>query len=585
MFWIYEMKKNHFSGLAPATLIIGVCLAANLATLSVGLPSRAKATLIFEEGTQQQYVPALKQLREKIYEQITTGETVTIIKNLKPAVIDEVPYNVSRSFLLQTIWPDETAPVRALQNINPQHLQFNPHFHQYGPLFFYSAGAAIQIGAWIGMFPNPHQIEAYLANPEYAKRMWMAPRLISAFSMTLAAFIIFFLARTAYGPYWGIFACALIASSPVLLMESHYLKPYNQAALLNSVVLLFLFRTRETWRAKYLFFAAFLSIIGVGFLPTNATLISAIVVIAWTTRGRYHGQQFVFLKCMGILVISFIIFDPWWLLATKEAIYAFSGDPAAKPKAMFSLVNWLRSWLYYYPEGSNYILFMTAAAGIIIGVIRKNFLVIICAVPIILLTPMLALSAIPHYVSSVYPAIVLAAVYALRELHRFSHRISKTLAGLMLAYGLCQFAFYLRVLQQFDVVQLQAGQWINKNIPRGSTVGSPHMTPLLPPFHFFDYQLMPIGPTADCVATDLASTHPDYYVAHGSSAPDTQKTLGSFYKPIAAFQVHTPFDSFVKNYLFALLMEPITIYIAKDISLPSENEKSRTTTTIRPARI
>jgi hypothetical protein len=545
-------------GWAVALTITLIFLIFNLSTLTVGLPSSQKAQNLFRDGQHQQVVPVLKQLRDKLYQELETKGFYKIVKNFS-IDDDERPLHICRSFLLQAIYPDETQPVRALQNINPNKLQFNPRFHEYGPMFFYSAGAAMYLGYLFKLYPHPREIDAFIANPDFTKRLWSIPRILSMLSIAAAALVMFFTIRLLAGINWGLFAAVVTAAAPVLQMEAHYLKPYNQSALMNAVTLLLMLLSHQRRQVRYLYMAAVSAALSTGFLPTSGVFVILLAATAWITR-RNFSEENAFWKTIAVLAVAGALFNPWAILEPREVIRNFSEEHTLKPQLLVSVWGWFKIWLITYPQGATLPLFLAALVGLVAGVVRKSFVAIICTAPLLMITPFFALHFNPHYISSVYPALVILAVWGLLAVQQWSRRVARIGATVIILAVLAQFAFYQITLKRSDAIQLAAGAWINDNIPPGSVIGSRRITPIFPPFRILDYKIVLFGDAESYSLDDVQTVLPSYYIAREPDAVTESEWFRREYRQLIAFPLRTPFDAMFTNTMFPLLSHTFVVY-------------------------
>ncbi|MCG3203448.1 MAG: hypothetical protein KCHDKBKB_00112 [Elusimicrobia bacterium] len=539
-------------------------------TLDVGLPSSQKAALLFDNETHQQLIPVLKKLREKLYNQISGEGTLRIRAGFEESSAEEVVYHQLRCYLLQAMWSDETAPIRALQNINPKKLRFNPQFHQYGALFFYSVGAGIQFSSWFGIIPPPQDIERYLANPDATKRLWLIPRIQSFIALIGSALILYLLVTLLYGKNWGLLGCLLMISSPALMMETHYLKPYNQSLLFICLAQFLLQKVQQTKNVKYLYACAVASATSAAILPTNAIFSAPLLLVAWFWRHRFKDKNYVFLKAFLILAVSFLTMSPFWILEPLEVMKAFTNDPVASSGPVLSGSNWVRCWVQTFPRGFSLLIYLAALGGMILSIIERNIFVSAWIIPYILITPFITLSFNPHYTAPLYPSAVVFAIYALTFIKKKWPSLS-----LLLALGIgvtlvLQFIFYITILEKFHKRQFEVGEWINKNIPMHSTIGSTRITSVFPPFRLLNYKHTEftdeISPsTREREKVSFFSLSPQYYLAANAEPLPSNPNFQSLYETEQTFPVRTPFDSIIKNHFYPILNTPITVYRLKQL--------------------
>ncbi len=76
--------------------------------------------------------------------------------------------------------PDESFLLDAISNMDPAHLDFNPHFFNYPTLSIYLTAGSIKIADLLGYVKIVNSKEFYVANPDQMARIYIIGRLLAA---------------------------------------------------------------------------------------------------------------------------------------------------------------------------------------------------------------------------------------------------------------------------------------------------------------------------------------------------------------------------------------------------------------------
>ena len=108
--------------------------------------------------------------------------------------------------------PDETPKINAIMRMIDNG-DLNPRYFLHPSLLLYSTYALNSIIQFFGLFPGEFRDTAILAG-----------RMVSAGAGTLSVFLVYAIAKRIYSPIVGIFSAALLASFPLHVTCSRYLK-------------------------------------------------------------------------------------------------------------------------------------------------------------------------------------------------------------------------------------------------------------------------------------------------------------------------------------------------------------------------
>jgi hypothetical protein len=138
--------------------------------------------------------------------------------------------NSYRSLLLRSEQPDEQKPFIVLARMRPWRLEFEPLWIHYGGAFIYPLGAWLQALAWTGAVTLVPDMSRYLQHPAEMGGLYTAGRLFVLLFHLGGIWLIYDLGERLSGRRTGFFAAALFSLSPLVLVNSHSLKPHPYSA-------------------------------------------------------------------------------------------------------------------------------------------------------------------------------------------------------------------------------------------------------------------------------------------------------------------------------------------------------------------
>lgn len=199
-------------------LILILSLFLNLYGINWGLPSQTRSQLVFPVAKEnEQLFKILKDTRTEPkgnileYSQIMvnrygTGRTRPQRLEFFP---DRLPHSepmvgLLRGYLLTGIEPDEQPVIAALSRMDPQRLNFNPHFFTYGGCFIYTVGLALKIASLLDWVTSTHDLSYYFKNPEAMERIYVVGRMVVALSVLLSTFLLYLIGKRLYDRETGL---------------------------------------------------------------------------------------------------------------------------------------------------------------------------------------------------------------------------------------------------------------------------------------------------------------------------------------------------------------------------------------------
>ncbi len=465
--------------------------------------------------------------------------------------------NSFRSFYVRSEHEDEQSILLALSHMKPKQLQFKPHLFTYGALHIYSVGAALAVGALLGQVKLKSSILFYLADPSKMAAMYLAGRLLGVASFIAGGLMLLRLGRRV-GFEAGLIGAALYMMSPAAVVQAHVLKNHTFWPVFVLWTLDRCGIVLERGRRKdYAFAGVVAGLATASFLGAWPACLVVGAAGAMRLLGLHdrHGKpckplpEIEGLVIAGVCAIgAFLIVSPYWVIDFKEAMAEM------KVLSGFSALDagHIPLFITHCLRRSVTDPIMTLIfGGTVLALVRgkKEPFLLLCAIA--LLIGLASTATVGNvlstrqvrYAMGWLAAGSLLAGRALQEMRALKGPAGKlgTLATAVALIGLlCQgsaYAYNFAVGADARSNHFVSGEWIEKNIPEGATIGLlRYPQPSNSPFFRWDrYRLRFIEPK---LAADLPEKSLPAYLALTIPDYDDRSYLGpvlAHYELAAAF--------------------------------------------------
>jgi len=410
-----------------------------------------------------------------------------------------------RSYLLATSQEREYSVVAAVSRMEVRQVNFNPHFFQYGGCFIYTVGLTLKVASlfgWVNLTPD---LSYYFTHPEAMAKIYLAGRLVVVLSVMASAFLLYLLGKMMYGRETGLFASLLFVISPGVVASTHIMKPHLFGVCFVLLFLIFTLKIKESGACSSYILAGFF----LGLAAGSAVYLAIFFIHLLTCHllrfsGRGIREYFrslrdsSFLLALCSVLLAFLITNPYYLLSWKEVLYERSYDLKLFSFALSSenLSNFAFSF-FYTVHGIP--LTLLVFVGLFYALARGReywflpllpiFYFLIASAVIGKGTPpnfRFALALIPF--SALLAGLAAYRLWSLRK--RWIHFILIGVMAFTLSHALL-YSFNFQQDTSSGSTFIRSGEWINQNIPRGSSIGLLHLfTPATtPPFDFRRYRI------------------------------------------------------------------------------------------------
>lgn len=550
-------NRRQFFLLAALSLAsLGLCLYG----VDAGLPKAAVQSALFSDPAELEMLkPALISLRERIYrsydesgnsvffeiyDQKNRADRIPIdLGKGRSLQLPEAQLNYIRGFFLQSSIPDEQLTIRALSRMRPSKFDFNPHFFQYGGGYLYFAGAILKAASVARLVHLTSDIGFYLSHPEQSALIYKIPKIAAGIVISLAVFPFFFAVRRWFDEPSAWAAALFFALAPVFKVESRILKPFGYNVFFLSLALIFLARSLESRKGKDYLLAGLFCGLSAGTLYPTAFLAFALAgaVLAKGRAGFWISLSLALIGCG----VGFLAVNPYWLLSFAE----FHREMGLQSERLI-----LRPSLEFFTAGAHavgwpvWLLSWIGFAGLVARRHDARSLVFSGLYGICLLS--LSLILFPaHYGAPIFLLSIALAGYG--AAHLFGpgalRARQSVLAGAALL-ALAQSCYYATLFAAPEPHE-QAGRWMNRNLPEGSTIRLLHTASCVsPPFRSLRYR-----PTF----AEEGNAAEEFVVI--PSAPGELRPSRD-YAAVAHFSRHSPLDRYFSNHLLPWLDCTTTIF-------------------------
>ncbi|MBI4062099.1 MAG: hypothetical protein HY403_11810 [Elusimicrobia bacterium] len=447
--------------------------------------------------------------------------------------------NSYRSFYLRSEHEDEQSFLLALSRVRPRQLQFRLHLFTYGALHIYSIGAALALGAAVGLVTLKSSILFYLADPPAMAAMYLTGRLVSVAAFVACALMLLRLGRLCKDAGAGAAAAAIFLMTPAAVVQAHVLKNHMFWSFfaLWTVERCVLLLKRGALRD----YAAAGTVAGLA-VASFLCAWPACLVVGAAGAMRLSGlhepdgrpcEPLPELK--GLLLAGacagavFLIVNPYWILDFREAMLEMQA------LSNFGGLDFAHPWLFLQNAlrrsvTDPVLTLMLGGAALALLRGRREPALLLCAAAFLLalasmatVQGVIATRQVRYFMGWVGVGSLLAGCL-LRELTALkgaAGRFGAATAAVVLAGLACQglsYAHNFHLAESDRSNHFLSGEWIEKNVPAGETIGLlRYPQPSNSPFFRYDrYRLKFIEPKlAPALPPErlprwLALTVPDY---------------------------------------------------------------------------
>lgn len=433
---------------------------------------------------------------------------------------------IVRRYRLFSYQPDEMITLRALSQIKPGSLQFDPKLYQYGGLWIYPVGAMLKAASIVGAVHLTPDLAYYLDHPEAFGRFYVVARLYSVFWGLVGVATVYSILKKLTADDWlaaiGSLGFALL---PVVVCMSHEAKPHLGGAVLMLLSIRAGMSFVESGSIRMSLLTGVLCGAALGMVPTSLPVFLILPAMVFmrpiAMSQRIKLSLFSIAAGVGVYVISnpYVIIN---LLLHRELLTSNAGNTGAM-YAVHDLLGGAINSVKLIGEGSSWAVLLVG----VIGWLTLHFSPPMLKKQLILLAlPAMVLTAVCTAVAAGKPgefgrffilpdvALLLGAIVAIRKLSR-PHIRAVVLLLLAGWSGSGYLNGYYRDAHRDGTRAELAHPLTGAN--SGQAIGTHHEpAPYnFPPINLFELKLLLLPPTMEAAAADVDFTidavdaHPD----------------------------------------------------------------------------
>ena len=492
-----------------AVLLVVLSLFLNIWGINWGVPDDERISLVFGSreiisgisGIMKESRDDIRsQLESPLQEQKYEEKSIGLDMKGKTVHIPRSQLDGARSFLIRSYGGDEQRPLVSLSGMKPGKLDLNPRMYFYGGFYLYGLGAFLKMLSVFKLVTVQSNSAYYFINPSEMGKIFIAARAYSAIFASLAVYLMYMIGALLFNRKTGLIAALFFCLTPGVVLWSHYLSPFAFTLFWLNLSLYFCAQIYKTGRFRYYILSGVFAGLASGALIHYGYVLLG-VPLAHFLRSVKEGNGILLslkkifskkiLISLCLFLACFLAVNPYYVISLKTMIAEFRH---AKQwwRSEYSPRNWAYHFVKVLPYQFGWLIWIAAAAGLVFAAARhtaEDIFFLALTVPLYIYIS----SSTTYYAHYGLPLVPFMLMPAAAMLGREGGFPGKRIAfsAFIAAIALYTFALdvsYDRIFAGVNI-RTQAGRWIDKEIPKGSSVGmletpSPWRTPPINPFRY-----------------------------------------------------------------------------------------------------
>ena len=530
--------------------------------LDWGLPSNDRVKNLFEnEEVYKKYIPKLTKTYAE--EKIKTKNKIYIDNYLKYTESQSYETAINLGIARYLVVPyagDDAFILKAIKNLDPKKLDFDPNFYIYGGGLVYSAAAILKVADVFNIIKLKSGISYYLENPNEIKKIYYLLRILIVLFAIVGLVFLFYFIEKFHGVKFAYLSLIIILFNPETLISSRVIEPHIFVLPFFLAAVYFAVKLIEFPKNNYLLiFYGLFSGLSIATQSTSFYIIFPFFLIQYVYFSKVYELRKIFKNFIiffGYLSLTFFLLNPYSILNFN----AFISDIFAGISNVSSIkgnnVKFYETFYAPYQISLFYVVLFIVSIFYNIFYIKndKNKIYLSLALPSIFIY--FLLSGIMQYI---YSSLAIFALLSslmifdiLKKLTKYQKIIFSSLLILFFISSTFTRSLYYLINFKNDN-RLVAARWINENIKKNSTIGLnfPPTNWNIVPFQFYNYKLIDDN-------TDLKK---DFVIKLNDTtinSPGEYTQIKSFY-PKSIFGYHP----LLRGEVEAILAKKIHIYRKK----------------------
>jgi len=548
-----------------------------------------------------------------------------MMENEKKVVVNGERLNISKNkmrwlsnnLISPSVW-DEQNILRTLYRFQPKNFDFNPHYFRYGGSWLYPMSFGLYVSSKIGAFKLVKDTAYYMRNPNDILSLSIVAKSYGILCWIMTIFALYLIASRFYNLRIFMFLVFFMVFCPALIVETVYLKPFLTSMMWNGFGAYFIFRILEDKgkKGRNAVCAGLFIGLAAGSLITSASMLLPLFIALTYKRlfsqaqciRKFFSPPYADLKHIVYSVLlflaAFFMTNPYTLLSWQEFAKEMSFNIGYRSNYHFWDIKMHMQNMAIMYKGLSLPFGLLSISSIIWAIFNnwnKKIRIILFALLAYYLCVFVEcfIEGNIHALVPVLPFLILLSAqfidYLLskRNIIRYG---TYCLVVCIALYSLLNSLFYVHMLREQP--RITSGEWIAKNIPQGSSIGTfinnSGLSYAYPYFNYFNYRLINDW---DFELSKIKKKLPSYYIiarrysqdGHASAVEniplqyenyidkdtkgsgfrwlvrlDEEKELKSYYEKIKEFRSPLPERSrFFQNDLIRWWTKEIKIYKRK----------------------
>jgi hypothetical protein len=424
--------------------------------------------------------------------------------------------SLSRSYILRTFEPDATNILNAFARVDPAHFDFFPNTFQYGIVFIILFGAIIKLLALLHVFVLSGDLSFYLRNSFELGVLYLGLRWICFYVVAVSAIIVYLINRVFFNKRLSAGAALLFLLMPSTLISIMEVKPHQLGCLFFLGMFYFCVRSMsKQGSSKDLIGASICAGLAYGTVITNIVFIMPLCV-----AGVMHTRERkIKVLSKAAMRVWGRVLAPCTFIALIMSIYIFIYPDVFKEEinkaehfyGISSGTLFISSFFRFFAVLSEYAglpIVLCSVAGTFLWKRMRLFLAVCYGVLFILFVKFGQSGPPVRFILPVLPLMIISALFSVELVFKKKGFIAATALFLVLLLYPAVLTIAESLNFNYDASQqatrLEAGRWINKNIPDNATIGLCSLPTSFetPPFQFTRYRLAIASDLRDIARAD-----------------------------------------------------------------------------------
>jgi hypothetical protein len=292
----------------------------------------------------------------------------------QPIVVNQTDSDraaIVRRYRLYSDQPDEMITLRALAQMQPGKLRFDPKLYQYGGLWFYPIGGILKLASLFHLVRLTPDLAFYLDHPDAFGRLYVIMRLYSAAWGLLGLVVMFSLATRITGSQIiGAVAGICYTLLPTVINAAHEAKPHLAGAVLALIAVDFALRAMKSGDRRWAIAAGASCGAAGGMVLSGWLVVGVLPVMAWfmfsgeggvPLRGeRYAKSAIILAAALAAAAGVYAISNPYvivHLLGDRTVLQSNLENSAAMYQSPATIEGAFHGILLLFYGGSTVIFF------------------------------------------------------------------------------------------------------------------------------------------------------------------------------------------------------------------------------------